>query len=93
MPERGADAPGLGKALVRSDWSMRGAWRSGLGIQLTGTESADMGNTWQKLLDDFAAVLNGDYRNAADREEALIEETAFTMLRILEKLRDEHGEL
>lgn len=52
-----------------------------------------MGNTWQKLLDDFAAVLNGDYRNAADREEALIEETAFTMLRILEKLRDEHGEL
>ena len=41
MPERGADAPGLGKALVRSDWSMRGAWRSGLGIQLTGTESAE----------------------------------------------------
>lgn len=51
-----------------------------------------MGSTWQKLLDDFAAVRNGDYRNDMDRKEVLIEEMAFTVQRILEKLRDERGE-
>ena len=47
-----------------------------------------MGSTWQKLLDNFARVRQAEYRNENDREEALIEEMAYTIQTILEKLRD-----
>lgn len=51
-----------------------------------------MGNTWQSLLDNFARVINDDYRSDPERHEALVEAMASTLLAVLEKLRDEHGE-
>lgn len=50
-----------------------------------------MGSTWQSLLDEFVRVQDRDYRDENDREEALIDQMAFTMQRILEKLRDQEG--
>lgn len=50
-----------------------------------------MGSTWQSLLDDLARVRQGDYRNDDDRRETLIEEMAFAIQTILEKLRDAEG--
>lgn len=52
-----------------------------------------MGSTWQSLLDEFVRVRQASYRDENDREEALIEQMAYTMQTILEKLRDERGEL
>ena len=48
-----------------------------------------MGSTWQSLLDDLWRVrCENVYRDDVSRREALIEQMAWTMQTILEKLRD-----
>jgi hypothetical protein len=49
-----------------------------------------MRSTWQDLLDNFWRVRNGDYRSEPEHQEAIIEEMAFVIQTILEKLRDLH---
>lgn len=51
-----------------------------------------MGKTWQSLLDELVRVLEGSYRDENEHEEALIDQMAYTLRAILEKLRDENGE-
>lgn len=49
--------------------------------------------TWQELLDFFLRTKNYEFRDEGAREEAMIEMMEYTLQKILEKLRDEHGEL
>lgn len=50
---------------------------------------AAMGQTFDDLYQRYADVRNADYRNDADRKDAIIECMERTMFTLLEKLRDE----
>ena len=51
-----------------------------------------MGWTWQALLDQFMRVQNTQYRSDPEEAAARMESIENTIQRILEKMRDEHGE-
>lgn len=50
-----------------------------------------MASEWHRLLDEYNRVYYGEFRNENDREEALLDQMAFTMQKILEKLKEAEG--